>query len=379
MDRRAFLKSSLAAGAAAPAIGRRRSPRTQSVSREAADLYAKAISVDAMCFTTENYVAYLDAPRIEALRQSGLSLISLDVSIGGGGGIGSREWPVVIHQITQWNEFFRAHADVFFRVRSSADVLQAKKEGKVGIVYNLQDTTPIAMNLDRVGLYYDLGVRQIQLSHNQRNFCVDSCWEPTNAGLSRFGRRLVRRLNERRILVDVAHVGDQSALDTIALSTAPVLASHTGCYALCPHPRSKKDPILRAIAEKGGVVCLYNMSGWMTSEKALSMDIYMRHLKHALNVAGEDHVGFGTDGDPSAMSPEQREWEIKFSQDTFTGQVKENPQLNWPVTHIRIPELDSPLRLLNLTDAMHRAGYPARVIEKVIGGNYMRLFRDIVG
>ena len=250
MDRRTFLKSSLAAGAVPPALERSRSARRQSVNGNAADLYKKAVSVDAMCFTTEKYVASLDAARIEALRRSGISLISLDVSIGGGEGMGSREWPVVLHQITQWNEFFRAHEDVFFRVRTSEDVLRAKREGKVGIVYNLQDTSPIALNLDRVGLYYDLGVRQIQLSHNQRNFCVDSCCELTNAGLSRFGKRLIRRLNERRILIDVAHVGDQSTLETIALSTAPVLASHTGCYALCPHPRSKKYPILRAIAEK---------------------------------------------------------------------------------------------------------------------------------
>jgi len=379
MDRRTFLKSTLAAGVGPPALGWRKAAARQNVASEAADLYNKSISVDAMCFTTENYVAYLDAPRIEALRGSGITLISLDVSIGGGEGMGSREWPVVLHQITQWNEFFRAHTDVFLRVRTSEDLARVKKEGKVGIVYNLQDTAPIALNMDRVGLYYDLGVRQIQLSHNQRNFCVDSCWELTNAGLSRFGKRLIRRLNDRHILIDVAHVGDQSTLETITLSTAPVLASHTGCYALCPHPRSKKDPILRAIAEKGGVICIYNMSGWLTTEKALSMDIYLRHLKHALDVAGEDHVGFGTDGDPSAMSPEQREWEIGYSQDSFDGQVRDHPQLTWPITHIRIPELDSPFRLLNLAEAMHRAGYPDRVIEKVIGGNYLRLFRDVVG
>jgi membrane dipeptidase len=109
------------------------------------------------------------------------------------------------------------------------------------------------------------------------------------------------------------------------------------------------------------------------------MDIYLRHLNHALDAAGEDHVGFGTDGDPSAMSPEQREWEIRYSQDSFDGQVRDHPQLTWPITHIRIPELDSPLRLLHLAEAMHRAGYTDRVIEKVIGGNYLRLFREVVG
>ena len=343
------------------------------------EIYSRAISVDAMCFTTDDYVPYLDKKRIEDLRTSGITLLSLDVSIGGGPGMGKREWPVVTHQIAQWNDFFRKHTDVFLKVYSADDILQAKKEGKVGIVFNMQDTTPIAQNLHRVGLFYDLGVRQIQLSHNQRNFVVDSCWELTNAGLSRFGRRVVEALNEHKILIDIAHVGEQSCLDTITLSTAPVLASHTGCHALCPHPRSKTDRIIKAIADRGGVICLYNMSGWMSKEPTLSMDIFMRHLKHAVDIAGEDHVGFGTDGDPSAMSPEKLEWEIDLSQRSFDSDLKDHPQLTWKIRHMRIRELDSPHRLLNLTREMAKAGYKERTIEKIIGGNYFRLFKEVAG
>jgi membrane dipeptidase len=342
-------------------------------------LYRRAISVDAMCFTTEEYVPYMDPGRVEALRTSGITVISLDVSIGGGPGMGKREWPVVVHQIAQWNEFFDNHPDVFLRVYKAEDVLEAKKKGKVGIIFNMQDTTPIAQNLDRIGLFYDLGVRQIQLSHNQRNFVVDSCWETTNAGLSRFGRRVIKALNDQNILIDIAHVGERSCLETISLSKAPVLASHTGCYALCPHPRSKPDHVIKAMADRGGLICLYNMSNWMTKDPVLSMDIFIRHLKHAISVAGEDHVGFGTDGDPSAMTPERLEWEIDLSQESFDADVKDHPQLTWKIKHMRIKELNSPARLLNLTIAMEKAGYKERTIEKIIGGNYFRLFREVVG
>jgi membrane dipeptidase len=224
-----------------------------------------------------------------------------------------------------------------------------------------------------------MGVRQIQLSHNQRNFVVDSCWEPTNAGLSRFGRRLIAELNRSRVLIDVAHVGESSTLETVSRSSAPVLASHTGCLALCPHPRNKSDRVMKAIADRGGVICIYNMSGWMSRQPEPDMGIYLRHLKHALDAAGEDHVGFGTDGDPAAMSQKQLAWEIDYSQAGFDEQVKDFPRLDWPIRHIRIPELDSPDRLLNLARAMEREGYAARIIEKVIGGNYFRLFREVVG
>ncbi len=345
----------------------------------AQSIYQRALSIDAMCFTTNDYVAYLTQDRVETLSRSGITAISLDVSIGGGPGMGRREFPVVVHIIAQWNDFFRKHQNVFQIILTAQDIMEVKKSGKVGIIFNLQDTTPIAQNLHRVGLFYDLGVRQIQLSHNQRNFVVDSCWETTNAGLSRFGRELVTSLNQKRILIDIAHVGDQSCLDTIELSTAPLLASHTGCYALCPHPRSKPDKIIRALAESGGVMCIYNMSNWMTKDPEPSMDIFMRHLKHALNIAGEDHVGFGTDGDPSAMTAEWMEWEIEYAQNSFDNSVNDHPQLTWEIKHIRIPELNSPHRLLNLTKAMEKVGYKPNTIEKVIGGNYYRLFKEVVG
>jgi microsomal dipeptidase-like Zn-dependent dipeptidase len=90
-------------------------------------------------------------------------------------------------------------------------------------------------------------------------------------------------------------------------------------------------------------------------------------------------VGFGTDGDPSAMTPERLVWELDLSQNSFDADIEDHPQLTWKIKHMRIKELNSPARLLNLTRAMEKAGYKETTIEKIIGGNYFRIFREVVG
>lgn len=342
-------------------------------------LYKRAISVDAMCFTTDNYIPYLPQRSVEALRTSGITAISLDVSLAKWFDLGMRDFYIVSENIARWNNFLKRYAEYFIIVYSSEDILKAKKLGKVGFILNMQDTIPIAQNLNRVELFHNLGIRQIQLSHNQRNFAVDSCWETTNAGLSHFGRELISALNEKRILIDIAHVGEKSTLEAIAHSSAPLLASHTACYSLCPHPRSKSDKVIKTLADNGGVLCIYNMSGWMTKGPTASMTVFLDHLKYAINIAGEDHVGLGTDGDPAEMIPEQIEWELGFSQKSFDNEVTNHPQLIWKIKHMRIKELNSSHRLLNLAKAMDQDGYKERTIEKVIGGNYFRLFKEVAG
>ncbi len=342
-------------------------------------LYKRAISVDAMCFTTDNYIPYLPKRSVEALKTSGITAISLDVSLAKWFDLGMRDFYIVTENVARWINFIKSNAEYFIIAYSAEDILKAKKIGKIGFILNMQDTAPIAQNLNRVELFYNLGIRQIQLSHNQRNFAVDSCWETTNAGLSHFGRQLISTLNEKRILIDVAHVGEKSTLEAIAHSSAPLLASHTACYELCPHPRNKSDKVIKTLADNGGLFCVFNMSGWMTKEPSGPMAVFMDHLKHAINIAGEDHVGFGTDGDPAEMVPGQLEWELGISQESFDNNVKNHPQLSWKIKHMRIKELNSPHRLLNLAKAMDQAGYKERTIEKVIGGNYFRLFKEVVG
>src|SRR5678816_1232125 len=111
----------------------------------------------------------------------------------------------------------------------------------------------------RVDLFYNLGVRILQLTYNIRNLLGDGCLEPANGGLSALGRKMVARMNEVGMLVDVGHVGYQTSFDAVKASSKPIACTHTGCLALNDVPRNKPDALLKAIADSGGVVGIYLM------------------------------------------------------------------------------------------------------------------------
>ena len=280
--------------------------------------------------------------------------------------------------IREWDTFVADHSDVFMKVTNIAQLKEAKRSGKVGFIYNFQMAAPFGWDLEKLKTFYGMSVRQIQLIGGRRNYLADSCWEPANAGLSKYGYEVVEAFNDLGIIVDLSHVGEQSALDVITASKEPVIFSHSGCYALCPHPRNVSDRNIRAMAEQGGVFCVYNQSGWLTKDPTISMDHYIAHVEHVINIAGEDHVAMGTDQDAVDMSA-MRPGEVQRHNASFDRRRKEYPQLDWEIKHMRIPELSHPMRLLHLAQALHRKGYKVRTIEKIIGGNYVRVFKEVVG
>ncbi|MFP6716239.1 MAG: membrane dipeptidase [Alphaproteobacteria bacterium] len=132
------------------------------------------------------------------------------------------------------------------------------------------------------------------------------------------------------------------------------------------------------MANRGGVFCVYNQSGWLTQDPTISIDHFIAHLEHVLNLCGEDHVGVGTDQDAvnmTAMRPD----EVERHQATFNRRRIDFPQLAWRIRHMRVPELSHPQRLLHLAQALDQRGYGTGTIEKIIGGNYVRVFREVVG
>ena len=132
------------------------------------------------------------------------------------------------------------------------------------------------------------------------------------------------------------------------------------------------------MADQGGVFCIYNQSGWLTTDPVVSIDHYLSHVTHVINLVGEDHVGVGTDQDAVDMTA-MRPNETMRHQESFKRRRSNFPQLTWAVRHMRVPELSHPKRLFHLANAMHEKGYMPRVIEKVLGGNYRRAFNEVIG
>src|SRR6185312_4196510 len=176
-------------------------------------------------------------------------------------------------------------------------------------------------------------------------------------------------MNEVGVAVDISHASPPSYADTLAASTKPVLVTHTGCMAVHKHPRNKTDAQLRAAADKGGVIGIFDLPYLAASPKQPTLDDYMAHMTHALKVCGEDHVGIGSDSSlaPWDTSPEAE----KRFQESLAYRKK---------TGVAAPEEDRPLYVIGLNtnrrteviaDALLKRGYSERVAEKVLGANFI--------
>jgi membrane dipeptidase len=246
------------------------------------------------------------------------------------------------------------------------------------MVYGFQDTRMLDGNLDRINLFASLGVRVIQLTYNRRELFGDGCLEAGNAGLSQLGLDAVLRLNELKVLVDLAHCGQQTTADAIEHSKVPVAISHTGCQALANLPRNKRDVELRRMAERGGVVGIYLMP-FLTPGRQPTADDVIQHIEHALQVCGEDHVGIGSDCSitPHVVNEEYRATNRRFVRERQQKGIAapgEDPDL-----YFFVPELNSARRLQLIADRLSIRGHSDVRIEKIMGGNWVRLLRDVWG
>lgn len=340
--------------------------------------YSDAIVIDALGgpgeYSAEPF-APLSAKALTDARASGLTAVNVTIS-----GVGSyaKNPDETIRNIAYWNAQIAANPDVLMQVRSAADLDTAKRSKRLGLIYGFQDATPIGEDLERVGIFYDLGVRVFQLTYNRRNLIGDGCLEPGNAGLSRFGVGLIERLNERHLLVDLSHAGERSTREAIAKSSRPIAITHTGCAALAALPRNKTDTELRELADKGGVAGIYLMPFLRKKGQPTAEDL-IAHIEHAIKVCGEDHVGIGSDGTISPIDFND-EFKRKHAEDIADRRARGiSAPGEEPDVFTFLPDLNSADRLDKLAGLLAKRGHPDSRVAKIIGGNFARLFREVWG
>jgi membrane dipeptidase len=369
VSRREFV-AALAAGTLAVAVPSVRAANAPSKWRN----YSKLTVIDALGGpgSANKPGKPLDAADLADVRASGVTAVNLTVS-----GVGSyvRDYDSTIEQIGHWDAEIAAHPDVLMKFNDARDFASAKRNGRLAIIYGFQDTTPLGEDLERLDTFRGLGVRIVQLTYNRRNLVGDGCLEPGNAGLSLFGQQLVERMNAGNVLVDLSHCGQRTTDEAIAASKKPVAITHAGCAAVANLPRNKNDATLRALAEHGGVVGIYFMPYLRTSGQPMAEDV-VAHIEHALDVAGEDHVGLGTDGSISAVELTD-EYKKAFA-DEIAERRKNGVSApgETTVVYTFVPDLNTPRRFETLATLLAKRGRSERVIDKVLGGNFQRLFNE---
>ncbi len=320
-----------------------------------------------------NYV--LDPRALADARKANIGAIN--VTLGDVFGEGD-PFADTIDDLAWWNEAARRNADKLMLVRRAQDITDANAAGRVGLIFGFQNSEMFGGDATRARLFKDLGVRVVQLTYNLQSAAGAGALIPENTGLTDFGRELVAALNAQRLLVDLSHAGEKTTMDALETSSAPIAITHTGCAALADHPRNKTDAELRALADKGGVMGVYFMPYLTPGRQHTAADI-VAHIEHAINVCGEDHVGIGTDGMATAIDDmpgflKAHREDIARRKELGVGAPNEDPDI------ITIPpDLMGPTQFERLADMLSANGHSDARIEKVMSGNFMRLFSEVWG
>lgn len=282
-----------------------------------------------------------------------------------------------LKNLARWRRII-AQDERLVLVRSAADIERAKADGRFGIIFHFQSTMPIEDDLNLVDVFKDLGVGMIQLAYNTKNRVGDGAEERTNAGLSHFGVRLIERLNEARVIIDCSHTGERTTLEAIERSDAPVVFSHANAKALRPSARTISDQQIRAAAETGGLVGIVGYPAFVSDSPHPTLDEFIAHIDYVVNLAGIDHVGLGIDYFPGQDGVASLETaEATYRNAVASGRWK--PESYPPPPYHYPAGIETPRTLPNLTRRLLERGYSEDDTKKIIGGNWLRVFREVWG
>jgi membrane dipeptidase len=294
---------------------------------------------------TEAYAwnGQLDLPK---MREGGIDAAFFAVDV-------TRAWKNHLAYAMDALGFFDAdlseHPDDVVVARKAGDITRAKATGKLAAILVIENSDVLEGSLNILWLLYRFGVRSITLTHNPSSWAAAGNAETrSGGGLTSFGVKLVQEMNRLRMLVDVSHISERGFWDTMEVSSRPVIASHSCCLELCEHPRNLSGAQLRALAENGGVVGITFVESFLDREWApdrmyTTFDRLIAHIDHAVEIAGIDHVGIGSDFDGGG---------------TALRDATEFPRI---------------------TRALLERGYPVEAVRKILGGNHLRLLRETIG
>ena len=347
--------------------------------------------------SSESTSAHRISPQAKAVHEAAIVVDAINVSVVNEaqirrlrkGGVTAFHWSVARPAKADWEEALVAINDALTTIdRFSehlalatcvADIRQAKIDGRIAVILGLQNARPISDELDRVGFLHRLGVRIIELTYNERNYVGDGCVEPGNAGLSKFGGRLVDALNGAGMLIDLSHCGERTTLETVERSRRPVVVTHGNARALCDTPRNKTDDAIRAIIKSGGLIGLCCWSPLNGGVGRPTLDTYIGHMQHVIDLADAGAAAVGTDHSEDVFLDEA-DWHRRrpFGEGLYpetTDHVGE--WYRWETRHVA--GMGSIAALPNLTQHLLESGFSTDVVNDILGENFLRVFAEVCG
>ncbi len=252
-------------------------------------LYADALVWDAHAGVFPS--PQVDLNLLDHWRQQGASYVSINV------GFDVMDWQDTLATLAAYRNWILARPERFVLAGSTADIDQARSEGKFALSFDIEGMNALNGNLDMIGVYHALGVRQMLFAYNLNNAAAGGCHDDDH-GLTEFGRSVVREMNRVGMLVDCSHAGHRTTLDIMQESAKPVVFSHSNPITVWDHQRNIHDDQIRACAATDGVIGLNGM-GIFLGDNDIAIETLLRHLRHVSDLVGPRHIGFGFDYSPA--------------------------------------------------------------------------------
>jgi membrane dipeptidase len=260
---------------------------------------------------------------------------------------------------------------------TAEDILQAQTEGRVALIMSAQNCAFIEKDLSLLRVLHGLGFRVLHPTYNESNKFGDGSTVSTDEGLTELGREWVHEMNRLGMVIDMSHCGYRTGADAIKESKQPVIFSHANALALCENPRNKPDELIRAIAERGGVTGAVCFTPFIKQERRSNLDDYLDQIDYIAKLAGIDHVSFASDWAEGVYTVEEwsRTFGPKGKYPSVTGGLG-----SWYTFEGRSLEgYESLAQTPRIWDGLLARGYSEGDVEKIMGRNLLRVFREVWG
>ncbi|MDA9391533.1 hypothetical protein WN73_12925 [Bradyrhizobium sp. CCBAU 45394] len=253
------------------------------------------------------------------------------------------------------------------------DFSKVKMNGLLGSFISSQSPDAIGRDLNQLDVYHDMGMRMLQLTYNFVNYIGGGCLDRTDCGVTSFGKSFIDRMNGIGMIVDISHCGRSTTVDACKTSSMPVAASHTGCYSLYEAPRNKTDDELKYIADTGGYIGIYCLPNFLTTVSQPTVEHVLDHIDYVSSLVGSQHVGIGSDFPFSAPD----EWgHARLAEHLHS--LGFSPEDGF-ATSRPVRGFDDYRDFPNITRGLVSRGYNGEQIYGILGGNFIRVFRQACG
>jgi len=296
-------------------------------------------------------------PQLERYRQAGVTVASLNV------GFARIPWTEHLRVLSFMRQWIARRPDRYRLIATADDVHLCRREGKLGIVFDVEGMCPVEDNLSLVQTFYELGVRWMLIAYNHNNAAGGGCLETEDPGLSAVGRAIIDEMERVGMVLCLSHTGARTAAEALDYARKPVIFSHSNPNGETPQPRNISDDLIRACARKGGVVGLSGIGAFLGATERL-IDKLLRQLRYVIDLVGPDHVGLSLD--------------YAFDRAELDEFLRHNPTL-FPAglgTASGMPMVE-PEAMGQIAEGLARENLTDEQVRGILGHNWLRIASEV--